>query len=185
MVPFAALVRRIVAEAERQVRGGVDLLVGLGGDRERVAELERLLGAYGERVRRLEEALHGQDAGLRRVRQNVEALVRELNERLLPRLDERMDDAERDVAALAAGVIRNGKDAAETAGRLDEAERRIGSLRTQLAQIEQRAGLWRDLQANLARLGEDVDALRAGLRGVPARPAEPLAEAAQEPASAP
>ncbi|MQY09406.1 hypothetical protein [Actinomadura macrotermitis] len=163
MAVFSGLVRRVAAEAERQVRGGIGLLVRLSLEHERVAELERVLPAYGERIRRLEETVRGQDAGLRALRAELDSLIAQLNDRMLPRVDERMDDIERDLAILATGLIRTGKESAESTGRLDMAERRLAELRGKLAQMEQRAGLWRELQASVAQLGDDVDALRGRL----------------------
>ncbi|QKG20490.1 hypothetical protein ACTIVE_2128 [Actinomadura verrucosospora] len=184
MIP--GLVRRAATEAEHRLRAGAGLLVRLGRDLERSAELERFLPSCGERVRRLEDTVRAQDAALRTreeevrgLRAEMDSLVAQLNDRLLPRIDERMDDTERDLAAVATSLIRTGRDTAGHRTRLEAAERRIGDLRTKLAQLEQRAGLWRDLQASMARLGEDVDALRARAA---LRAAEP---AAAEPAVAP
>ncbi|QXJ20389.1 hypothetical protein AGRA3207_001093 [Actinomadura graeca] len=170
MTMIPGLVRRAAAEAEQRLRTGVRegsrLLARLGRDLERSAELERLLPSYAERIRTLEASVRSRDEELAALRAEVESLVAQLNERLLPRLDERMDDTERDLAAVATSLIRTGRDTAGNRARLDAAERRIGDLRTKLAQTEQRAGLWRDLQATMARLGDDVDALRvrAGAR---------------------
>ncbi|KAB2362939.1 hypothetical protein [Actinomadura montaniterrae] len=182
MTVIPGLVRRAATEAEHRLRAGAGLLVRLGRDLERSAELERFLPSYGERVRLLEDTVREQDAALRTrdeevrgLRAELDSLVAQLNDRLLPRIDERMDDTERDLAAVATSLIRTGRDTAGHGTRLEAAERRIGDLRTKLAQLEQRAGLWRDLQATMARLGEDVDALRAraALRAADPPAAEP------------
>ncbi|MFI0372349.1 hypothetical protein ACH35V_31175 [Actinomadura sp. 1N219] len=170
MTVIPGLVRRAAAEAERQLREGMGLLVRLGRDLERSAELGRLLPALTERLKILEDAVRDQDAELRRVRAELDSLVGQLNDRLLPRIDERMDDAERDLAAVATSLIRTGRDTAGNGARLEAAERRIGDLRTKIAQLEQRSGLWRDLQSNMARLGDDLDAMRARM---PLRAADP------------
>lgn len=161
MTVISGLVRRAAAEAERHLRGGLDHLARLGRDLERTAGLRSLPPAHEERIRRLEEALAGQDAGLAAVRAELDSLVVQLNDRLLPRIDERMDDNERDLAGLATGLIRTGKDTAANRGHLETLDRRFTDLRGKLAQMEQRAGLWRDLQATMARLGDDIDALRS------------------------
>src|SRR4051812_37807633 len=185
MTVIPGLVRRAAAEAEHRLRAGAGLLVRLGRDLERSAELERLLPSYGERVRRLEDTVREQDAALRTgeeelrgLRAELDSLVGQLNDRLLPRVDERMDDTERDLAAVATSLIRTGRDTAGNGARLDVAERRLGDLRTKIAQLEQRTGLWRDLQANMARLGDDLDAMRARMA---LRAAEPPADAAPAP----
>ncbi|MEU6751982.1 hypothetical protein ABZ914_37690 [Spirillospora sp. NPDC046719] len=182
MTVIPGLVRRAATEAEHRLRAGAGLLVRLGRDLERSAELERFLPAHGERVRRLEDTVREQDAALRTreeevrgLRAELDSLVAQLNDRLLPRIDERMDDTERDLAAVATSLIRTGRDTAGHGTRIEAAERRIGDLRAKLSQLEQRAGLWRDLQATMARLGEDVDALRArtALRAAEPPAAEP------------
>ncbi|MFI0483345.1 hypothetical protein [Actinomadura sp. 9N215] len=168
MTVILGLVRRAAAEAERHLREGVGLLARLGRDLERSAELGRILPALTERLKILEDAVRDQDAELRAVRAELrgvrgelDSLVGQLNDRLLPRIDERMDDAERDLAAVATSLIRTGRDTAGNGNRLEAAERRIADLRTKIAQLEQRTGLWRDLQANMARLGDDLDSMRA------------------------
>jgi chromosome segregation ATPase len=170
MTLFSVLVHRVAAEAERQLRGGVAALAKLVDDRERSAERERLR-VYGERLARLEETLKGQDAGMRELRTELDSLVTQLNERLLPRIDERMDDTERDLTVVATTLVRTGKDTAGNSTRLENVEQRVSDLRGKLSQMEQRAGLWRELQGNMARLGDDIDALRGHLE-IPA--AEPL-----------
>ncbi|GAA1552155.1 hypothetical protein GCM10009678_38820 [Actinomadura kijaniata] len=170
MAVLPGLVRRVVSEADRHLRGRLpatpgDLLRGLARELTRPVELERLVAAQGERIARLEERLREQDAGLRAVRAELDSLVGQLNDRLLPRLDERLDDLERDLIAVATGMIRAGKEDDAARVRLDILDRRIGDLRGRMAQTEQRAGLWRELQATLARLGDDVDALRERLGG--------------------
>jgi archaellum component FlaC len=160
MTMFSALVRRTAAEAEHRLRAGLDLLAAIVEDRERQAERERL-AACDERVRRLERVIEGQDRDLRALRSELDSLVGQLNDRLLPRMDERMDDTERDLTSLATGLIRAGRESAGHRSRLETAENRITDLRGKLARMEQRAGLWRDLQATMARLGDDVDALRS------------------------
>jgi chromosome segregation ATPase len=161
MTAFPGLVRHVAAEAERRLREGLDLLSRLRWDRTRPAELKRLLDAYGERIRRLEETLAGQDTELRALRADLASLVSQLNDRLLPRIDERMDDTERDLTAIATTLIRQDQNTTGNRSRLEAVEQRVGELRGRLARMEQRAGLWRELQANLARLGEDIDTLRS------------------------
>ncbi|MBO2451051.1 hypothetical protein J4573_28405 [Actinomadura barringtoniae] len=167
---FSVIVRRVAVEAERQLREGVKTLAKLVDDRERSAERERLQ-AYGERLALMEETLKGQDAGMRELRTELDSLVTQLNERLLPRLDERMDDTERDLTVVATTLVRTGKDTAGNSTRLETVEQRLSDLRGKLSQMEQRSGLWRELQGNMARLGDDIDALRGRL-DVPE--AEPL-----------
>lgn len=162
MTVFSVLVRRVAVEAERQLRGGIATLAKLVDDRERSAERERLK-AYGERLALMEETLKGQDAGMRELRVELDSLVTQLNERLLPRLDERMDDTERDLTVVATTLVRTGKDTAGNSTRLETVEQRLSDLRGKLSQMEQRAGLWRELQGNMARLGDDIDALRGRL----------------------
>jgi chromosome segregation ATPase len=178
MTVIPGLVRRAAAEAERHLREGVGLLVRVGRDLERSAELGRLLPSYIERVAILEEAVRDQDTELRTIRTELDSLVGQLNDRLLPRIDERMDDTERDLAAVATSLIRTGRETAGTGTRLEAAERRIGELRTKIVQLEQRTGLWRDLQSTVARFGDDLDAVRARMGP---RAAEPAAEAAPAP----
>ncbi|WP_067457456.1 hypothetical protein [Actinomadura macra] len=186
MTVIPGLVRRAAAEAEHQLRVGMSegmrLLARLGRDLERSAELGRLLPSYAERIRTLEETVQSRDAELTALRTELESLVAQLNDRLLPRLDERMDDTERDLAAVATSLIRTGRDTAGNRARLDAAEQRIGDLRAKLAQTEQRAGLWRDLQATLARLGDDVDALRVRTGVRAADPPAPVPDPVPEPA---
>ncbi|MGK5557277.1 hypothetical protein ACSNOI_37270 [Actinomadura kijaniata] len=180
MAVLPGLVRRVVSEADRHLRGRLpaapgDLLRGLARELTRPVELERLVAVQGERIARLEERLREQDAGLRAVRAELDSLVGQLNDRLLPRLDERLDDLERDLTVVATGMVRSGKDGDAARARLDILERRVGDLRGRLAQTGQRAGLWRELQATVARLGDDVDALRERLGGRPVGPAgEPI-----------
>ncbi|MBE1537336.1 hypothetical protein [Actinomadura algeriensis] len=163
MTVIPGLVRRAAAEAEHRLRGGAALLCRLGRDLERSADLERLLPAHSARLRALEDALHVRDAELRALRTELDSLVAQLNDRLLPRIDERIDDTERDVSAIMAGLVRSGRETAEHGTRLETADRRLDDLRSRLAQFEQRTGLWRDVQANMARLGDDLDSLRARL----------------------
>lgn len=94
------------------------------------------------------------------LRAELDSLVAQLNDRVLPRIDERMDDTERDLATVATALIRTGEDTAVSRTRLETLEGRVSDLRERLARVERRAGLWRDLQATMARLGDDVDALR-------------------------
>ncbi|MEU5878958.1 hypothetical protein [Spirillospora sp. NPDC047279] len=168
MTVFSGLVRRVAAEAERQVRGGaIALLTRLGQDtRERCVSFDRLK-AYDERLSFLEETLKGQDADLRTLRTDLDSLVTQLNDRLLPHIDERMDDTERDLAVVATTLVRTGKDTAGNSGRLEHVERRVSDLRSKLARLEERSGLWRELQGNLARLGDDIDTLRARVAARP------------------
>ncbi|GAA2611014.1 hypothetical protein SMC26_24940 [Actinomadura fulvescens] len=165
MTVFSGLVRRVAAEAEHRVRGGASLLVRLGQDtRERVAELARLQ-AYGERIQALEETVQGQGAELRGLRIELDSLVTQLNDRVLPRIDERIDDAERDLTVVATTLVRTGKDTAGNSSRLEHIDQRLADLRGRLTRMEQRSGLWRELQGNMARLGDDVDALRTRIGG--------------------
>lgn len=181
MIVIPGLVHRAAAGAEHQLREGLGLIARLGRDLERSAELGRLLPSYGERIRTLEEAVRVRDAEFGAVRAELDSLVAQINDRLLPRIDERMDDTERDLAAVVASLIRTGRDAAGISAALEAAERRIGDLRARITQVEQRTGLWRDLQATMASLGDDVDALR---ERVSLRAAEPghVNGAAQGPA---
>lgn len=180
MTVIPGLVRRVAAEAERHLREGVVLLVRAGRDLERSAELGRRLPAYIERMALLEQAVRDQDAELHTIRTELDSLVVQLNDRLLPRIDERMDDTERDLAAVATSLIRTGRDTAGHGTRLETAERRIGDLRTKITQLEQRTGLWRDLQSTVARFGDDLDAMRARMALRSADPPPP-AEAAPAP----
>ncbi|MFG2000791.1 hypothetical protein ACGFNU_16765 [Spirillospora sp. NPDC048911] len=182
MTVFSGPVRRVAAEAERRLREGAALLARLGQDtRERPAELARLQ-AYDDRIQRLEETLKEQDAGLRGLRTELDSLVVQLNDRLLPRIDERMDDAERDLTVVATTLVRAGKDTAGNSSRLEHVEQRVADLRGKLARMEQRSGLWRELQGNMARLGDDVDALRTRMGG---RAGEPVNVAGPEPVADP
>ncbi|MFD0904407.1 hypothetical protein [Actinomadura sediminis] len=163
MTVVPGLVRSAAAEAERRLRGGAGLLRRLSRDLERSAGLERVLPVRSARLRALEDAVRARDAELRALRTELDSLVAQLNDRLLPRIDERIDDTERDVSAIVAGLVRTGRDTADQGTRLETADRRIDDLRARLAQLEQRTGLWRDVQANMARLGDDLDSLRARL----------------------
>ncbi len=116
MTVIPGLVRRAAAEAERHLREGIGLLVKVGRDLERSAELGRLLPAYIERMAILEQAVEAQDAELRTIRTELDSLVGQLNDRLLPRIDERMDDTERDLAAVATSLICTGRDPANHLG---------------------------------------------------------------------
>ncbi|MFC5747809.1 hypothetical protein [Actinomadura rugatobispora] len=182
MTVFSGLVRRTALEAERRLRAGVDLLAAIAEDPERTADLQRekeARAAQEERIARLEETLervledHDRDLGT--LRTELDSLITQLNDRLLPRIDERMDDTERDLTALATGLVRSGREAAATRSRLETLENRVADLRDRLVRMEQRAGLWRDLQATMARLGDDVDTLRTrlNLRPAPAPQAAP------------
>lgn len=175
MTVIPGLVRRAAAEAERHLREGAGLLTRVGRDLERSARAGRLLPSHTERLTLLERTVRDQDAELRTMRTELDSLVGQLNDRLLPRIDERIDDAERDLAAVATSLIRTGRDTAGNGARLETAERRIGDLRTRIAQLEQRTGLWRDLQATMARLGDDLDAMRARMA---LRAADPPPDAA-------
>ncbi|GAA2417843.1 hypothetical protein GCM10010191_30650 [Actinomadura vinacea] len=179
MTVFSGLVRRAAQEAERRLRAGVDLLAALTEDPGRTADSEH--AAQEARIRRLEEALAGQDRELTALRTDLDSLITQLNDRLLPRIDERMDDTERDLTALATGMIRAGRESAATRGGLEAIENRVADLRGRLVRMEQRAGLWRDLQATMARLGDDVDALRTRLSVRPA--AAPVGDRLAEPAA--
>ncbi|MCQ0014091.1 hypothetical protein [Actinomadura madurae] len=113
MTVIPGLVRRAAAEAERHLREGAGLLVRAGRDLERSARLARLLPDYIERVAVLEREVRDQGTEVRAIRIELDSLVGQLNDRLLPRIDERMDDTERDLAAVATSLIRTGR---ETAG---------------------------------------------------------------------
>lgn len=125
--------------------------------------LKAQMAAYGDRIDRLERALADQAAGLAAARGQITSLISQLNERLLPGIDERMDETERDLAGLATRLVRADQDTVRRESRLGTAEQRIGDLRGKVGRIEERAGLWRELQANVARLGEDIDQMRARL----------------------
>lgn len=198
MTFFLGLARQAVAEVERRAAAaGLDVLVTMSAEafsqriraeireqveaevRASVAERDRrheqAEQAFEERVQRLESTLAGQDAGLAEVREQIRSLVTQLNERLLPVIDERMDETERDLARLATGMMRNDKKGNARESRLDTAERRLADLRDRVARMEQRVVLWRDLQAATAKLGDDVDTLRTRL-GQGINEAQPLAE---------
>ncbi|WP_018657833.1 hypothetical protein [Actinomadura flavalba] len=180
MTVFPGLLLRVASESERHVRDGLERLGRLTREHGPGAEARRSLALYDERLRRLESALTRQDAGLRSLRADLDLIVTDLNERLLPRLDERMDDTERDVAAITTDLLRTGRAAGDHTSRLDALDRRVSDLRTRLAGLDQRASLWRELQATLARLGDDVDTLRATLPLPPPQPL-PLPHATPEP----
>ena len=175
MTVLPGLVRRAAREAERRLRAGVDLLAAIAEDPEHTAELRRereARTAQEARIRRLEEiverALEGHDRDLRALRSDLDSLIGQLNDRLLPRIDERMDDTERDVTALATDLVRTGREMASARSSLQVVENRVSDLRDRLVRLEKRAGLWRDLQATAARLGDEVDMLRARLNLRPA-----------------
>jgi chromosome segregation ATPase len=175
-VLFPVLIRRAAAEAERRLRAGAGLLAAIAGEPDRTDrdDLQRLL-AQESRLHRLERRVDEQDRELRSVRADLNSLIAELNDRLLPRIDERIDETERDLTTLATGLIRTGRESAAQRSGLETVENRVADLRERLTRMEQRAGLWRDLQANIARMGDDIDALRSRLPGrpTPAPPAEP------------
>jgi DNA repair exonuclease SbcCD ATPase subunit len=160
-VLFPVLIRRAAAEAERRLRAGAGLLAAIAGEPDRTEreDLRRLLDQEA-RIHRLEERLDEQDRDLRGVRTDLDSLIAQLNDRLLPRIDERMDETERDLTSLATGLVRAGREAAAQRSGLSTVENRLADLRGKLTRLEQRAGLWRDLQANMARMGDDIDALR-------------------------
>ncbi|HEX2315084.1 MAG TPA: hypothetical protein VHJ17_15180 [Thermomonospora sp.] len=170
------LARRVAGEAER-------LLSSLPAPgRDQRAEIARLRAEAAEQRRRadrLERRLDEQAAELAAARRQLDSLVAQLNERLLPGIDERVHEVERDVTRLATRLLRAGQEAAGREDRLSAAERRLDALRDRAARLEQRTGIWRELQANVARLGEDLDALRA--RVVPAR--RPAGEVGGHPAN--
>ncbi|MEV4007120.1 hypothetical protein [Actinomadura sp. NPDC049753] len=178
MTVIPGLVRRAAAEVERHLREGAGALVRAGRDLERSAELVRLLPVLVERLSILEQSVRVQDAELRTIRTELDSLVAQLNDRLLPRLDERMDDTERDLAAIATSLIRTGRESAGDHARLEAAERRVADLRAKVAALEQRTGLWRDLQSTVTRFGDDLDAMRARMA---LRTAEPPPDAAPAP----
>jgi chromosome segregation ATPase len=182
-VLFPVLIRRAAAEAERRLRAGAGLLAAIAGEPERADrtdsdDLQRLL-AQEARIHRLERRLEEQDRGLDTLRADLDSLISQLNERLLPRLDERIDETERDLTTLATGLVRAGRESSAQRSGLQAIENRVADLRGRLSRMEQRSGLWRDLQANIARLSDDIDVLRSRLPGRPtAAPAPPAAEPA-------
>ncbi|WP_433337206.1 hypothetical protein [Spirillospora sp. CA-294931] len=179
MTLFSGLVRRVAAEAERPMRAGLGLLARLDGQ-GRIAELEAVLPALHQRIAVLEQTLRTRDAEVRELRAELASLVNQLNDRLLPRIDERMDDTERDLTMLATGQVRIGKETAANRTSLDALDHRLAELRTRLLQMEQRSGLWRELQADMARLGDDVDTLRTRVPGPVALADDRHVEAARE-----
>ncbi|MGI5208730.1 hypothetical protein ACQEU6_45085 [Spirillospora sp. CA-108201] len=178
MTVIPGLVRRAAAQVERHLREGAGALARAGRDLERSAELVLLLPSIAQRLSILEQAARVQDAELRTIRTELDSLVGQLNDRLLPRLDERMDDTERDLAAIASSLIRTGRETAGNGTRMEAAERRVADLRAKVAALEQRTGLWRDLQSTVTRFGDDLDAMRARMA---LRTAEPPADAAPAP----
>ncbi|SEG80398.1 hypothetical protein SAMN04489712_11374 [Thermomonospora echinospora] len=168
MPPFLpTLARRAAGEVERLLsslaaQGQELLLQAQGGDRrDEIARLRAETAAQRERADRLERLLAEQSAGLAAVERQMESLVTELNGRLLPGLDERMHETERDLARLATRMLRAGQEAVRHQSRLTAVEQRLVDLRERAGRLEQRTGIWRELQANVARLGEELDALRA------------------------
>ncbi|SNS29288.1 hypothetical protein [Actinomadura mexicana] len=178
MTVIPGLVRRAAAEVERRLREGAGVLGRAGRELERSAELVRLLPSLVERLSILEQSARVQAAELRTIRTELDSLVAQLNDRLLPRLDERMDDTERDLAAVATSLIRTGRETAGNHTRLEAAERRVADLRAKVAALEQRTGLWRDLQSTVTRFGDDLDAMRARMA---LRTAEPPPDSAPAP----
>ncbi|GLZ05076.1 hypothetical protein Acsp03_25420 [Actinomadura sp. NBRC 104412] len=177
-VLFPVLIRRAAAEAERRLRAGAGLLAAIAGEPDRTDRdaLRRLL-AQEARIDRLERRADEHDRELRALRADLDSLIAQLNERLLPRLDERIHEAERDLTTLATGLVRTGRETAAQRSGLETVENRLSELRGKLTRMEQRAGLWRDLQANIARMGDDIDSLRSRLpaRHPSAPPAGPAA----------
>ncbi|MBA9004902.1 hypothetical protein [Thermomonospora cellulosilytica] len=171
MPPFLpALVRRAAGEIERllssAVEQGQDMIAQAQHHRAEIDRLRAEAAAQRERADRLERALAEQSAGLEAVRRQVGALVCDLNERLLPQLDARIHESEQDVTRLATRMLRAGQEAERQQSRLAAAEQRLADLRERTGRLEQRTGIWRELQANVARLGEDLDRLRAAGRPV-------------------
>jgi chromosome segregation ATPase len=176
---FPVLIRRTAAEAERRLREGAGLLAAIAAvarepERTKPSEtafvdaearekdgdhLRRLLD-HEARLHRLERAMKVQDHDLRTLRTDLDSLVTQLNDRLLPKIDERIDDTERDLTVLASGLVRTGREAATQRTGLEAVENRLADLRGKLTRVEQRASLWRDLQASIARIGDELDALR-------------------------
>lgn len=185
------LIRRAAAEAERRLREGAGLLAtiaAIAGEPERTEtsgkersdretgdtdrdDLQQLLD-HEARLQRLEQTMAVHDRDLRTLRTDLDSLVTQLNERLLPRIDERMDDTERDLTALATGLVRAGRETAGQRSALDTVEKKVADLRGRLTRMEQHAGLWRDLQANIARIGDDIDALQSRLPTQTTQPAQ-------------
>lgn len=172
MPVFMNIARWATAEAGRYASAGLDLLgTAVSGNRdcrEAVAALTAKVRAQEERITRMEGELAAQATGLAAARAQVDSLIGQLNGQLLPGIDERIHETERDLTKLATRLVRADQDAARRESRLTAAERRVGDLRERTGRLEQRTGLWRELQANVARLGEDLDALRARLAHHPA-----------------
>lgn len=156
------LARWAAATAGRRAQAGLTMAATAAGLADGGALAERVR-AQDERLARLEGLLAEQAAGLDRVRAQVGSLVVQLNRQLLPVLDERINETERDLARLATRLVRGAQEAERRESRLAAAERRIGDLRERAARLEQRTGLWRELLGDVARLGEELDALRARL----------------------
>lgn len=167
------LTRHAVGTMERHGLAGFELLTRLGREltapwtgspwRQELDLLER-------RVDELEGLLTQRADELAQVRRELGSLITQLNERLLPGVDERMHETERDLARLGTQQLQIKNAALQRENRLQVAEQRVTDLRAKVARLEQRGGLWRELQAVVAKLGDDVDALRARLNGSLAEP---------------
>jgi hypothetical protein len=157
---LADLARRAAQEVERALSSLLtqdDRTEPQENTAEEIARLKAESAAHRERADRLERQLTEQ-------RGELASLVAELNDRVLPGVDERIHETERDLTRLATRMLRADQDSTRLRSRLDTAEQRIGDLRERAGRLEQRTGLWRELQANVARLGEELDALRARSR---------------------
>jgi chromosome segregation ATPase len=197
MPPFLpALARRAAGEVERMLSSlvaqgqdflaqGQEFLAQGQEQRSEIARLKAETAAQRERADRLERRLAEQSAGLAAVGRQVDSLVTELNQRLLPSVDERIHETERDLTRLATRMLQAGQEAARLQSRLSAAEQRLGDLRERAGRLEQRTGIWRELQANVARLGEDLDALRARTAPRPRDAAEAAGALGGGPADAP
>ncbi|ACY97550.1 MULTISPECIES: hypothetical protein [Thermomonospora] len=162
---LSGLARRATGEFDRLLaalaRQGQELLSPGREQRAEIVRLRAALAVQSERAERLERALAEQSAALSAVSRQLAALVAQLNEQLLPGIDERIHETERDLARLATRLLRADQEAARRHSRLETAEQRIADLRERTGRLEQRTAIWRELQADVARLGEDLDALRS------------------------
>ncbi|REE94871.1 hypothetical protein [Thermomonospora umbrina] len=152
------LARRAVGEAERLLSS---VLAPVRDHGAAVARLREDVAEQRGRADRLERRLAEQAEELAAARRQIDSLVEQLNGRLLPGIDERIHETERDLTRLATRLLRAGQDAARQQSLLAAVEQRAGDLRDRVGRLEERTGIWRELQANVARLGEDLDTVRA------------------------
>ncbi|TNY37077.1 hypothetical protein [Thermomonospora catenispora] len=168
---FPRLARRAAGEIERLlssvVEQGQEMIAQTQRHRAEIDRLRLQAAAQRERAERLERTLAEQAAELESMRRQMRALIDDLNDRLLPHLDARIHETEQDVARLATRMLRTDQRAERQESRLATAERRLADLRERIGRLEQRTGIWRELQADVARLGEDVDRLRAAASARP------------------